>query len=307
MHKRVAMARTRRLQDILDELSSYLVEGATAPSLDTVTARLSHRNSYVVSKAAAVAGRHALEESVGPLRDAFGRMCSGGTKADKGCLAKKAIVKALDRLGHDDTQWFIDASRCVQAEPVYGGTVDTATDVRCGCIRAMTRFDWGRVCHALARLTGDREPKVRMAAVDALCAFGNREAELIVLTRTMAGDSSEEVMGVCFRALIAFDRETYLDLVAEHLMRGDDAVRVEAAFALAESRAPEAFEILHGAWEEESGTDMRRSLLLAIGMLRTPGAAALLAGHLNDSRFGEIARETLESYPAELREGTRSG
>jgi HEAT repeat protein len=171
----------------------------------------------------------------------------------------------------------------------------------------MTRFDWGQVCHALARLTGDREPKVRMAAVDALCAFGNREAELIVLTRTMAGDSSEEVMGVCFRALMAFDRETYLDLVAEHLMRGDDAVRVEAAFALAESRPPEVFEILHGAWEEESGTDMRRSLLLAIGMLRTPEAAALLAGHLNDSRFGEIARETLESYPAELREGTRSG
>ncbi len=290
------MARRTKTDQILDSLSAYLGDNAAVPDSGLVERYLSHRSHVVVARAASIAGAHGMAGLSGALSAAFERLLGNGEKNDKGCVGKRAIVKALDRLGYDDLSWFRAALGCVQMEPAYGGMIDTAIDVRCRAARALGRFPWRSVSRSLVILTGDRAPKVRMSAIDMLASYDTPEAELAVLAKTVAGDGSEEVMGVCFRALLAFESSENLALVASYLREGADQVRIEAAFAIAESRAPDAFERLREVWDQTPAVDMRRSLLLAITTIRSEAVKEFLLRLRSDRRFEQVCREALAGY-----------
>jgi len=291
------------LDDTLDELGAFLKDGARAPEAARIRACLAHRNNCVVASAASCAAKHALADLRGVLVAAWSRFAENGVKTDKGCVAKKSLVKALDRLGHDDHRWFAAASTCVQIEPAYGGPVDTAVGVRCAAAHALSRFPWYHSSKPLVKLLGDPSPQARLSAIEVVSAYEGSEPEMVLLTKTVAGDSSEEVMGACFRSLLVLDQAGYLDLVGQRLHQGPEEARLEAALALGGTHSDRALELLREAWDDAAGVEKRRSLLLAISMLRTAGAAAFLAGVRADRRYANIAAEALAAYPASLTEG----
>jgi hypothetical protein len=286
------MPRSGKTNAILEELSKVRTSGEP-PERAYVERYLKHRNNCVVAAAAACVGTYALREHTDALIASYKRFTENAVKTDKGCVAKKAIAKALQKLEFQGAEWFAGGTKYTQFEPAYGGAVDTAVDLRCVCARALTAFPWFRASRPLVLLFGDQAPKARMSALDAVASFGGREAELLVLSKTVSGDATEEVMGTCFRALLSLNLDDNLDLVAGYLAQRSEAIAIEAALAIGESRAERGFAILHAAWEHSPSVQMRRSLLLAISTLRSDDAVALLRDLCDDPNYGDICRTAL--------------
>lgn len=276
-------------EQMLAQLEGYLRDGSPAPTAELVRRGLAHRSTSVVAASAACAARYAMLDMVALLAEVFAKHRAGGSRTDKGCIAKRAVLRSLDRLAFDNSAWFIEASGTVQMEPVFGGTADTAADLRSEACRAMSRFAWYAVAHRLIEMTGDSVAGVRCVALNTIAAFSGREPASILLTKCVAGDSSAEVTGVCLRGLMEIDQPEGLRVASGMLSATQPDVRVEAAFALGESRLEEAFGILKQAFEQAVMSDERRTLMLAISALRCRDAAEFLRSHLDDSQLGAVA------------------
>jgi hypothetical protein len=297
---RIAMSAPRTVDATIELLSGFLKESSPAPATQEIAKYLQHRNCAVTAAAAACAARHGLRALEEALLRAYDRFAENGVKVDRGCLAKKAIAKALQRLELGTESWFATAAECVQLEPTFGGMVDTAIDLRCECCRALSRFPWYNVAAALVHKTGDTAPKVRMCAINTIAAFAGREPLMVLLTKAQAGDPSPEVIGTCLRGLIELERPTGLAAAARRLEDASEDVRLEAAFAIGESRCDEGFKLLHDIWQ--GARLSQRSLVLAISTLRTEQAAQFLRDLLSDRQLGPVASEALQSYPEHLRQ-----
>ena len=77
-----------------------------------------------------------------------------------------------------------------------------------------------------------------------------------------------EVLGECFAALLRAEPAKSLEFVAKFLDHHEEAVAEAAALALGDSRLESAFPVLRDAYERSHGRPLRRSLLLAIALLR---------------------------------------
>jgi hypothetical protein len=77
-------------------------------------------------------------------------------------------------------------------------------------------------------------------------------------------------------------------------------VRVEAAFAIAESRHGNALECLVDVWHDTPELSCRKSLLLAISTIRTRETAVFLQEQSLDRRYEATCAEALEGFPADL-------
>lgn len=281
-----------KLDDLLDELSGYLTGARPAPEPDRIQKLLQQRNPYAVAKAAACAAQFGMKDLTALLQSCFEKTISD-TKGDQGCIAKKAVIKALDELVLEDSEWFIRAARVAQWEPVMGGRRDSAIDVRCTALQAFCRFEWYKVSHALIERLGDSEAKVRMTAVNVIAAFSGREAEMIILTKISCGDPVSEVMGECFRALNAMETSDRLDILTGLLKSENEAVGLEAAFAIGESKLPEGFKVLSDEWDSTIDFEKRKILLLAISTLRTPEALHFLEELKEDRQYRELVEKAL--------------
>lgn len=103
----------------------------------------------VVAAAAAIVQARCVDSLRDQLRQAFDRFRRLPAKNDPGCVAKLALVDALDALKYPDETPFLGAIRVVQAEPVWGGTTDTAGPARgrrcCAShwlAQIRSRYDW---------------------------------------------------------------------------------------------------------------------------------------------------------------------
>jgi hypothetical protein len=111
-----------------------------------------------VAKAAALAAAHDLLDLREDLARALARLLELSFKADPGSAAKSALAEALDRLAHPDHELFLRASRHVQWEPVWGGRVDAAAD-----LRAVARDDVSLRARVEAALEHRDDPELRRA------------------------------------------------------------------------------------------------------------------------------------------------
>lgn len=295
------MPKTSAIDSMLDELAAIRDRELTEDDKTLVRRRLGHRNSVVVARAAGCAAAHSLSDLVPLLVKRFDDFRKDGPRADKGCVAKLAIVKALDRLEHDRVEWFLEASRIVQHEPAYGGSVDTAVQLRRQSLQAMATFPWFAVSRRLVEMLGDPSPIVRTAAVSALSGFEGREAENILLTKAVCGDDSDDVTGLCLRALLAFGTDQNLTLVLDRLTHADDAIKVEAAFAVAESCRDTGLPHLMDAFYDEEELSVRRSILLAISTMRSDEALEFVREQARDRRYADVCREMLEDGDGDWR------
>lgn len=233
---------------------------------------LGDRSNLVVAAAAALAGENALVELSKDLEAAFDRFLVNPLKDDKLCRAKIAIVQALDRMEHEDTGVFLKAARWVQFEPVWGGTEDSAPPLRAAAIVALARAEGTGSFPLLVDALADPAREVRIAAASALGAVGTEAAGLVLRLKVRLGDADPDVLSECLGGLLAVDPGENLALVAGFLDPMAPARCEAAALALGRSRLPEALDPLRECWPRCHSPELRQQILLAIAILRRPGA-----------------------------------
>ena len=206
------------------------------------------------------------------MEAAFDRFLVNPLKDDKLCRAKIAIVQALDRVEHEDGDVFRRAASHVQHEPVWGGTEDTAPPLRAAAVVALARVEGPRSLPVLVDALADPARDVRTAAASALGAVGTEGAGLVLRLKVRVGDADPDVLSECLGGLLAIDPGENLALVAGFLQPSDPVACEAAALALGRSRLPEALEPLKGCWPRCHSPELRQQVLLAIAILRRPGA-----------------------------------
>lgn len=244
---------------------------------------LEHRNSRVVARAAAICrnlpikGHESLEPS---LVTAYPRFLKNPVKTDPGCEAKLALLDALRIVDYTDIDFYLAAIKYEQHEPIWGGTTDTAAELRATAALALVRLPTPDLVLHLVDLLVDKEPAARAGAIRALVGSGRMEAEPLLRLKLHTGDSRPEVMGECYSALLTLSADRSLELVARRLESDNREVRNEAAIAIGESRHADAFSHLKSAFEEHTDPEDHRALALAMGLLRSEEAVAYLISNI---------------------------
>ncbi|HTB11158.1 MAG TPA: HEAT repeat domain-containing protein [Bryobacteraceae bacterium] len=251
---------------------------APAGAIEPLRKALRDRNNFVCSKAAAVAGDLLLGELIPDLLSAFERFMKDAAKTDPNCWAKNAIVKALKDLGHEDPAVYLRGIAHVQMEPVWGGRADSAATLRGACALALVACSLprDRILMQLADLLADPEVRVRSDAARAIAQLPGQDSILMLRVKALAGDKEPAVIGQCFLSLLGIDPRESIAFVARFLTGANEDLRFEAAAALGECPDPEAVEILIARWRVERDAEMKRAIILSLGVSRVPEARAFL-------------------------------
>jgi HEAT repeat protein len=264
------MATRRSTDDKLDELEAAVAsaDGESLPSV--LKGGLKDKHYRIVALAAHYSGDKLVYDCVPDLLDAHRRFLDNPVKRDPNCLAKKAIVRALYELDCDDVDFYLAAIRYRQMEPVWGGTVDTATDLRMSAAMGLVSSGYHRALVEVAELLIDSEPPVRAGAARAIACGNPREAELLLRAKVLAGDDEALVIGDCFAGLLTVEPDESVAFVGRFLDSDDAAIVEAAALALGESRLPTALDALKDAWRAVYvPADVRRVLVRAAALHRS--------------------------------------
>jgi hypothetical protein len=281
-----------------------LRDQSTSPALVAELRKaIADRSSLVVASAAAIAGDRRLVELAADLEAAYGRFAVAPLKTDKLCRAKIAIVQALEKMEHGRPDVFLDAARCVQLEPVWGGDEDAAVPLRASALLALVHLDVPGLLTMLVDALNDpldrvskedQERQVRLAAVQALGLEGSEAAGLVLRLKARMGDRDPDVISECLHALLTISTQDHLEFVASFLDPRNESRCEAAALALGKSRSPEALAPLEGCWRRATSPALQETTLLAVAMLRTPEAVDRLLEIVG----GEAERHALMALSA---------
>jgi hypothetical protein len=309
------VTKRKSVDDRLVELDEAAAQSEAAARAAGIAAALRDRHCRVVARAAKLAADALLYELVPGLIEAYARFLENPVKADPNCRAKKALIRALVALECDEPQIFLTALRYRQLEPVWGGSVDTAVDVRSSAAMGLVASAYPRALVKLAELLNDAEAEARIGAVRAIACGNPREAELLLRAKIFFGDSEPAVIGEAFAGLLAVEPEESLPLVARYLAGGhegagdevvgpsdidvraggDQALREWAALALGESRLEAAVPALRAAWNDVLvAPTLRRMLARAAALNRSRAAddwLLELVESADDAVIGVVVQE----------------
>jgi hypothetical protein len=257
--------------------------------IDVLQRALAAGHYRVAAKAARLAEDALLYELVPPLLAAYARFLDKPLKSDPSCFAKKALARALVALDCNDTEFFRRGLEYRQLEPVWGGTADTAGDVRTSCAMGLVASGYSRALVEITALLNDGDAGARLGAVRAIACGNPREAELLLRGKALGGDAEPQVLGECFTGLLTVEPEESLGFVAAYLEHDDEAVRELAALALGESRLDAALAPLTEAWNGVLvGNELRRALLRAVAAHRSDAAFDWLLALVAEARVSVV-------------------
>ena len=262
----------------LDALASAEPPASAAPELSRL---LADPNAYLVGEAARLVARLELRGLVPDLVAAFERLLAAPSTDDRGCHAKRKVLEALVTLEADVWDTYRKGLRYVQMEMTVPPAVDTAGLVRGVSAHALVRTNFPRAALEVAPLLFDDMPEARLAAAEALRDTCEVICAALLHTRVVVGDPEPDVVGACYRGMLALEPRHYLPIVAEALEAGVEA----AALALGESRLPEALLVLREALSRV-GPAMEKSVLLGVALLRSDEALTYLTDLLADAPEG---------------------
>ncbi len=253
---------------------------------------LRHKSNHAVA-AAAGAAEHLEAAALAPdLVQAFERLMRDPAKLDPGCKATTAIVQALIQLEDPAARVYFAGVRHVQMEGSFGPKVDAAAPLRGLCARGLARMGHPGALLESVTLLADPEIAARTGAIRAIADAGRAEGVLLLRLKALLGDKEIDVIGECFGALLSLDPADSVEFVAKFLNSKTEGVGEQAALALGESRLPAAFEVLREAWEGGGVAEQRRTLLVAIAMLRIDEALEFLLSRLGEES-GPVAADAL--------------
>jgi HEAT repeat protein len=258
------------------------VEASPAVALE-LQKGLRDASNHIIAAAASLVARFRLTELAAEMVSAFDRLMVDPVKRDKTCAGKTAIAEALNELDFQESEVFEAGVRHVQPEPVWGGTQDTAAELRCTCGMALVRIGHPRTHSILVDLLADSERIVRLAAAQALAASGTGAALLLLRLKARLGDRDPEITGECLAGLMRDEPQESAPFVAEFVRTDDDSVAEVALLALGNSRRTEAFEVLKQFWEGRPRAELRETTLVAMALLRLPAATEFLLSLVADA------------------------
>lgn len=287
------MARRRPLEQTLQALRGVREDPRAEASQAELRRVLRGEGSHAVARAAALVGELGLEPLVPELVACFPRFFAGLPRADPGCSAKTAIVEALRRLGHDDAALYRRAARHVQLEPVFGGRVDGAVDLRGAAALALGASGARDVLVDLAELLADPEPPVRVSAARAVAAHGSDAGVPLLRLKALSPDPEPRVVSECLLALLRLGPAAQGRFVASFLHKGDELAEA-AALALGESRSAEAFAILRDWLPQAARRGLSRAALVAVASLRRDEAIELLLAVVREETL-PVAGEAVQA------------
>jgi hypothetical protein len=262
------------LKEALARLNQVRQDPSSSASQAELRGVLSRESSHAVAKAARISGEAGLETLVPDLVAAFHRLSKDPARTDPGCTAKTSVVEALLRLEHEDEEVFLRGVRHVQMEPVHGGRVDTAVDLRGACAFGLARTSNPTVLVELAELLADPEPPARVSAARAIGNHGRAEGVPLLRHKVRAGDEEPRVLAECLLALLHLDPSASVPFVGRLLQAAPGPGRYPgvdpecAAVALGESRLEEAFAVLRDWLPEALARGLGPTALRALATLR---------------------------------------
>ena len=291
----------------LESMSEAMKAGAAldAAAVELLRKALNNRNNFLVSKAAKLVAETEVAALLAAVLAAYKRFFVDAAKSDPKCWAKEALAKALVKLEHRGKDAYLRGLRLHQMEASWGPPVDSAGGLRATCAHALVACpgipDDELVALLLETLV-DTDKSVRVEAARAIGNVGGTGAALALRLRALMGlvkpdEDTPEVLGAVYAALLSLEGVEAIKVVAAQLEDGDDLAG-EAAFALAETRLPEALAVLKGRL---SGTGQKAPepwfsgvLTSAIAMTRLPEGFDFLVKLVErDSRHSVAALEAL--------------
>jgi hypothetical protein len=282
----------------LEALSEQIKAGSplTGETTDSLRKALAHRNNFIVAKAAKLVADAELFVLLPDVLAAFDRFFIDAAKTDPQCWAKNALSKALVKLGHRSKDAYLHGMRHHQLEPVWGGQSDTAGALRGTSTHALVDcpgISDADLLTALLEPLTDTDKTVRMEAARAIAQVGGVSAALLMRLRSMQGNDEPEVLGAVYSSLLSLEGTVAIPLVAKALEDGDDTA-AEAAFALADMRAPEALSVLLTRLRAGADAWFTSVLLSAVALTRLSEAMDfLLATIASDAREAPEAIEAI--------------
>jgi HEAT repeat protein len=213
---------------------------------------------------------------------AFPEWMKNPTERDPGCKALTAIAKTLAAMDHPAAQVYFAGIRHVQMEASFGPPVDTAAALRGICAQGLARMSHPDALLESVTLLADPEIAARAGAIRAIGETGQPAGVLLLRFKALIGDEDDEVMAECFAALLGMAPAQSLEFVAKFLDSPSDAISERAALALGESRLAAAFPLLKEAWENTAQAALRKTLLLAVAMLRQDESVDFLLARLDE-------------------------
>jgi len=271
--------------------------------LERLRKALTHRNNFLVGKAADLVREFRVAQLLPELRNAFDRFFDNPLKTDPQCWAKNALSRALAAADYQEAEVFLRGMRHIQMEPVWGGASDTAGTLRATCALALVQCrrltDADLLTH-LIELVGDKEKSVRAEAVRAIELVGSPTASLLLRLRAVIGADEPEVLGACYSGILRIEGGSAIPWVRRFLATGD-ANAAEAALAIAATHSPAGFDALRESFLKPDGPWWRSVLLSAIALTRQDAALEFLLALVRaDSLDAEPAIEAiLRSMPSQ--------
>ena len=276
------MAKRTALDDKLAALNRLRDDPRSPEAPGELCQTIRGRTSVLVARAAVIAREAGLRDLAGDLAAAFDRFLNEPAKNDRSCLAKRALAETLDVLEWSEAETFLRGIRHVQLEGTFGPPIDTAAVLRGLCAQALVRMGYRDALREATGLLADRWVDARLGAARAAGMAGTDAAELLLRLKIMAGDQEPAVLGECFLGLIKSWPHRSLEFVARYLSASawepnpgatvacedTEAARELAAVALAESRLPEAAEILRKRYENSVDSASKKLLLLPLALTR---------------------------------------
>ena len=290
----------------LAELEALSASLKSAKSLDEDGTKylrhsLTHRNNFLVSKAAKLVAEAELTALLPDILAAYDRFFLDAAKSDPKCWAKEALSKALVKLEHRGKDAYLRGLRHHQMEASWGPPVDTAGALRSTCTHALVDcpgISDADLLTALLEPLTDTDKTVRVEAARAIGNVGGVSALLLLRLRALLSPELEqegepEVLGAVFSSLLSLEPASAIPLVAKALEAGDDTA-AEAAFALADARTAEALAPLIARFSAGADTWFTGVLLSAIALTRLPQAIDfLIAAIARDAREAPSAIEAI--------------
>jgi HEAT repeat protein len=237
---------------------------------------LLHKSNHVAAAAADTVGRLEAVALAQHLADAFLEWMKNPSERDPRCDALTAIAKTLAALDHPASQAYMAGIRHVQMEASFGPPVDAAAALRGICAQGLARMSHPDALLECVTLLADKETAARTGAARALSETGQHAGVLLLRYKALIGDKDEEVTAECFAGLLRLAPAESLEFVASFLNSHAEEIAEQAALALGESRQAAAFPLLQQAWEHTAQATLRRTLLLAMAMLRQDEAVEFL-------------------------------
>jgi hypothetical protein len=231
---------------------SRLIASADPDLLSEATREaLRDGHQLLAARAAEQCGERLLYALEADLIAAYQRLLDRPVKVDPNCIVKAAIARALVALDCQDVDFYLAGIAYRQLEPVWGGSLDTAVDIRVSCAMGLAATAYPRALVELVTLLYDPEPNARSGAARAIACTEPLAAEAVLRAKALSGDAEPAVIGECLAGLLQVAPEDAPGFVDRFLDHAEPELRELAALALGASGLAAALELLCARWEAQ--------------------------------------------------------